>query len=108
VSSTAASDFKAAANSLMITRPLFASVYLFDVLKKYDLAHIIAACAPRPVYLRPVDGLRRACSEREVATALQPAGEAFSLSGADTNCFHIASLEDAQSIPTWLDEVFNH
>ena len=84
-----------------------ASVYLFDVLKKYDLAHVIAACAPRPVYLRPVDGLRRACSEREVEAALQPAGEAFSLSGADTNCFHIASLEDAQSIPTWLDEVFN-
>ena len=40
-----------------------ASVYLFDVLNHFDLAHVIAACAPRPVYLRPVDGYRKPCSE---------------------------------------------
>jgi len=82
-----------------------ASVYLFDVLKHFDMAHVIALCAPRPVYLHPVDGLRRACTEREVATALQPAREAFSLACANANCFKVATVVDEQSIPEWLDEV---
>ena len=85
-----------------------ASVYLFDVLRHFDLAHIIASCAPRPVYLRPVDGLRRACTEREVATALQPAREAFSLAGTGSNGFQVAIVQDEQSISKWLDAVLDH
>jgi hypothetical protein len=82
-----------------------ASVYLFDVLKQFDLAHVIAACAPRPVYFQPVDGWRRPCSEQQVAAALQPAKEAFSQSGARSNCFQVASLENQQSISKWLETV---
>jgi len=84
-----------------------ASVYLFDLLKKYDLAQVIAACAPRPVYLRPVDGWRRPCTKRVVTSALQTAVNAFSQAGADPNGFQIASLENARNIPMWLDEVLN-
>jgi cephalosporin-C deacetylase-like acetyl esterase len=85
-----------------------ASVYLFDVLKQFDLAHVIASCAPRPVYLSPVDGWRRPCTEGEVATALQPVREAFSLAGGCSNCFQVATLENEQSISKWLDSVLNH
>jgi len=84
-----------------------ASVYLFDVLRHFDLAHVIAACAPRPVYLRPVDGLRQACTKREVKYMLKPAREAFSHSNAAANCFKVATLEDEQSIPNWLDEALH-
>jgi len=82
-----------------------ASVYLFDVLKNYNLTHVIASCAPRPVYLRPVDGSRQACTEREVSTVLQPAREAFSLARTKADCFLVATTEDGKSIPNWLDEV---
>ncbi len=82
-----------------------ASVYLFDVLKHFDLARVIAACVPRPVYIHPVDGLRRACSERKVSIALKPARKAFSLARAKTNVFQVATAKDGQSIPKWLEEV---
>jgi cephalosporin-C deacetylase-like acetyl esterase len=82
-----------------------ASVYLFDVLKHFDLAHVMASCAPRPVYLRPVDGLRRKSTERDVASALRPARKAFRLAGANANYFQVAPLEAGQSIPKWLDDV---
>jgi cephalosporin-C deacetylase-like acetyl esterase len=82
-----------------------ASVYLFNVLKSFDLAHVIAACAPRPVYLHPVDGLRRTCSELEISIPLKPARDAYSLSHAKDNFFQISVAEKDQSIPKWLDEV---
>lgn len=85
-----------------------ASVYLFDVLNHFDLAHVIASCAPRPVYLRPIDGRRQPCTEPEVATSLQPAREAFSLAGVGSNWFQVATLENEQSISRWLDSVINH
>jgi cephalosporin-C deacetylase-like acetyl esterase len=85
-----------------------ASVYLFDVLKHFDLAHVLASCAPRPVYLRPVDGWRRACSAGEVEQALQPAKGAFSLAGARPDCLRVVSTENEQSISSWLDAVLNH
>jgi hypothetical protein len=84
-----------------------ASTYLFDVLNHFDLAHVIAACAPRPVYLGPVDGARQPCREQEVATRLQPAKEAFSLAGASANLFQVATVENELSIPKWLAKVFN-
>jgi hypothetical protein len=84
-----------------------ASVYLFNVLKHLDLAQVIAACAPRPVYIHPVDGLRRACSEGEVSIAFKPAREAFSLSRAKANFFQVGAAKNGQNIPKWLDEVLN-
>lgn len=84
-----------------------ASVYLFNVLNQLDLAHVIASCAPRPVYLRPVDGLRRLHPERETSAPLQPAREAFSLTGANANFFQVASQENESGIPKWLDEVLS-
>jgi cephalosporin-C deacetylase-like acetyl esterase len=84
-----------------------ASVYLFDVLRHFDLAHVIASCAPRPVYLSPVNGWRQTCTETEVAAALRPAREAFSLAGTETNGFQVATLENEQSIPNWLDEILH-
>jgi dienelactone hydrolase len=84
-----------------------ASVYLFDVLNHFDLAQVIASCAPRPVYLRPVDGRRQPCTEREVAAALRPAREAFTLAGVGSNWFKVATLKNMQSIPVWLDTVIN-
>jgi cephalosporin-C deacetylase-like acetyl esterase len=85
-----------------------ASIYLFDVLNHFDLAHVIASCAPRPVLLHPVDSWRRPCTERAVATALRPAREAFSLAGAYPNWFQVDPLDNEQSIPKWLDIVLNH
>lgn len=85
-----------------------ASIYLFDVLKKFDLVHVIASCAPRPVYLRPVDGWRRSCGENEVATMLQPAREAFSLAGAGPKEFWVGQVENEPCISKWLDAVLNH
>ena len=85
-----------------------ASVYLFDVLKHFDIAHVIAACAPRPVYFHPMDGYRQKCTKHAVATALQPAKEAFSLSCSTANDFQISTSEDVRRIPKWLDKVLNH
>lgn len=85
-----------------------ASVYLFDVLRHFDIAHVIAACAPRPVYLHPVDGFRRKCAKREAADALQPAKEAFSLCFANANNFQASTSEDVRRIPKWLKNVLNH
>jgi hypothetical protein len=82
-----------------------ASVYLFNVLKSFDLAHVIAACAPRPLYLHPVDGLRRTSLGREISIPLKPARDAYSLSHAKDNFFQISVAEKDQSIPKWLDEV---
>jgi hypothetical protein len=85
-----------------------ASAYLFNVLKQFDLAHVIASCAPRPVYIHPVDGRRRPCTKREVATALQPASEAFALAGASANFFRVASSKNEQNISKWLQTVLIH
>jgi len=84
-----------------------ASIYLFDVLRHFDLAHVIAACASRPVYLRPVDGYRQACTEEEVAPTFQMAKEAFSLVCTNHNFFHLATSEDDKNIPGWMDEVLS-
>ena len=84
-----------------------ASAYLFDVLNHFDLAHVIAACAPRPVYLRHVDGYQHACTEGEVTPALQPARDAFSLASASPICFLAACLGDERRISSWLYEVLN-
>jgi cephalosporin-C deacetylase-like acetyl esterase len=87
-----------------------ASTYLFDVLNQFDLAHVVAACAPRPVYLQPVDGWRRPCRPSEITAALQPARQAFALAGASSNELYIPTPEMANSLPQWLDNVldFNH
>ena len=85
-----------------------ASAYLFNVLKQFDLPHVIASCAPRPVFIHPVDGCRRPCTKREVATALQPASEAFALAGASANFFRVASSKNEQNISKWLQTVLIH
>jgi hypothetical protein len=82
-----------------------ASVYLFNVLRNYDLTHVIAVCAPRPVYLLPVDGCRQSCARSEVMDALLPASEAFSLSGVKKPCFKVAASADQREITQWLDTV---
>jgi cephalosporin-C deacetylase-like acetyl esterase len=81
-----------------------ASVFLFDVLNHFDLADVIASCAPRPVYLRPVDGFRRASHHQKVITALQPAKAVFSQYDAGASCLHIAAVETV-GISKWLDKV---
>lgn len=82
-----------------------ASVYLFDVLKHFDLAHVIAACAPRPVYLRPVDGFQQPCSDYEVVTALRTTREIFSLSGVGSRWFKVAASNKRRELIKWLDGV---
>lgn len=82
-----------------------ASVFLFDVLHHFDLAQVIGACAPRPVYLQPVDGLRQACTKHQVMSALKPASQAFLRAQAGAGYFKVATLENEQSIPGWLNEV---
>jgi len=82
-----------------------ASVYLFDVLRHFDLAHVIATCAPRPVYLRPVDGFRRSCSTAEVVTALRIAREVFSLSGVHARWFTVTKSTKMRELTKWLEDV---
>ena len=88
-----------------------ASAYLFDVLNRFDLAHVTAACAPRPVYLRPVDGWRRPCRPLEIAGALQPARQAFALAGAHADELYLPSSQMEGNPPAgsnltqWLDRV---
>jgi dienelactone hydrolase len=80
-----------------------ASVYLFDVLRQYDLAQVIDAIAPRPVYFLPVDGQRRECAQDRVLSTFMPAREAFSLSGAATDSFKVANAEGVNDLTAWLD-----
>ena len=84
-----------------------ASVYLFDVLRQYDLAQVIGAIAPRPVYFLPVDGQRRQCAQDRVLSAFRPAGAAFSLSGAATDSFKVANAEGVNDLTAWLDTVLD-
>jgi cephalosporin-C deacetylase-like acetyl esterase len=81
------------------------SVYLFDVLHHFDLAHVMAACAPRPVYLRPVDGQRQPTADSRTISELQPASRAFALAGAVPEWFTIDARKSTQSISQWLDKV---
>jgi len=85
-----------------------ASVYLFDVLKEFDLDHLIASIAPRPVYLRPVDGWRRPCTSSELDTSFRLAREAFSLTGACNEEFQVSSAGNMQSIFKWLHNILNN
>jgi cephalosporin-C deacetylase-like acetyl esterase len=85
-----------------------ASVYLFDVLNHFDLAHVMAACAPRPVYLRLVDGRRQPCEASRARSDLQPASSVFALAGAGVDRFYIDSRKSTQNIPQWLDTVLDH
>ena len=82
-----------------------ASVYLFDVLRHFDLAHVIAVCAPRPVYLCPVGACRQSCSGSEVTGALRPAREAYSLFGASKRWFKVTASADRRDSTHWLDFV---
>jgi cephalosporin-C deacetylase-like acetyl esterase len=82
-----------------------ASVYLFDVIRHFDLAHVIAACAPRPVYLRPVGGCRQSCPRSEVTGDLRPAREAYLLSGASKRWFKVTASADRRVLTNWLDFV---
>jgi cephalosporin-C deacetylase-like acetyl esterase len=82
-----------------------ASVYLFDILGHFDLSDVIAACAPRPVYLRPVDGRRRLRQAALVAAALWRASRAFGYSGAGRGGFRITSSRNHKDLIRWLDKV---
>jgi cephalosporin-C deacetylase-like acetyl esterase len=84
-----------------------ASVYLFDILKHLDLAHVIAACAPCPVYLQPVDGRRQPCVNSDIAVALQPAREAFALSGVSAETFKVSTSTKRRKLTKWLDLVLD-
>ena len=85
-----------------------ASVYLFDVLRQYDLAHVVAACAPRPVFLGPVDGWRRPCRSADLADVLQPAYQAFALAGARSSELYIPTAGSDSSVSQWLDAVLDY
>jgi cephalosporin-C deacetylase-like acetyl esterase len=84
-----------------------ASVYIFDMLRHYDLVHVIGACAPRPVYLHPVDGLRKECSQGDALPALKPAMEAFLHYNVPANYLMVAAGDDEKGISGWLDEVLH-
>ncbi len=82
-----------------------ASVYLFDVLKNFDISDVIAACAPRPVYLRPIDGQCRICNKRKVKNLLKSAKAVFAMADAKAARFHVSTHRDERSILTWLNKV---
>ena len=84
-----------------------AGVYLFDVLSHFDLVHVIASCAPRPVYLSPVNGKRKPVSRRVIKIALKTARIAYSLACAHADCLQITSLKHTRNIPDWLDRVLS-
>jgi cephalosporin-C deacetylase-like acetyl esterase len=70
VAATVAWEAPPSYRPLIVEKPGFPpSTYLFDVLGHFDLPHLMAALAPRPLLLAdPVDGRRRHMLAEEVAT----------------------------------------
>jgi cephalosporin-C deacetylase-like acetyl esterase len=85
-----------------------ASIYLFDVLRYFDLAYVIGSFAPRPVFIRPVNGHHQPCTRSEVAAALRPAREVFSMAGTAPNRFKVTITENQLAVPNWLDDVLEY
>jgi hypothetical protein len=55
--------------------------------------------------LHPADGYRQSLSKVEVSSALQPAVEAFSLSGANPQWFKVTTSPNSQGVTNWLNLV---
>lgn len=96
--------------SLIVERPGFpASVYLFDVLNHFDLPHLMAAVAPRPLLLAdPVDGERQYVSIGAATRACHWPRQVYTLLQADAG--HLQALArpekpaTPEAIAGWLQE----
>ncbi len=95
--------------SLIVERPDFpTSVYLFDVLSHFDVPQLMAAVAPRPLLLaEPVDGLRHAMPEDQVAAHLGWPRQIYTLQGSEAHLQTWAQPEmpaTPKRIAHWLQE----
>lgn len=82
-----------------------ASVYLFDVLKHFDVGQVIGAFAPRPVYFRPLDAYRQPCSRAAMMEAFFQAKKVFSTLKAPANYFLVDTSRRRKEISKWLNVV---
>ena len=70
-----------------------AGIFIPGVLKKFDLPHVAAAIAPRPLTIRqPVDAMKRPVSAWHSRDTYQFTAEAYRKAGAPER-FHIAERE---------------
>lgn len=106
IAGAAALDIPFSYKSLLNSGANFpASVYLFNVLNRFDMAHVAACCAPRPILLRTVDGNRHPQTKDHIRCEFEIATKTFELLGALPDCFRILSPEDNQPVSNWLDRV---
>ncbi len=105
VAGAIALDIPLSYTALLPSGALFpASVYLFDVLRHYDLPHVVAACAPRPVLIRPVDGFRRPCRVQECKVMLDLIARAYQLADAGAGAFGMLTIDSTESLSHWLSQ----
>jgi cephalosporin-C deacetylase-like acetyl esterase len=84
-----------------------ASIYLFDVLRLFDIPAVIGSLAPRPVYIRPQNGLHRPCTKSEAAATLLPARMAYTIARVHESHFKITSSKDQRRLLDWLGLVLD-
>jgi dienelactone hydrolase len=92
--------------SLIMEDPVYPpSVFLFDVLRRFDLPELTAAIAPRSTIIaNACDGRGQALSDEQVLEAYQCAREAYCRLGMP-ELFHIlagASAENRSKVCDWL------
>ena len=85
------------------------SVYLFDVLRHFDLPELMASVAPRPLLIvDPVDGLRNRLPPDEAEARCRAPMEAFAKLETGSKGFQVlagdTSPTDIGAMVTWLKE----
>jgi cephalosporin-C deacetylase-like acetyl esterase len=99
--------------SLIVEQPGFpASLYLFDVLNQFDLPHLMAGLAPRPLLVAdPVDGERCHMTDEEVKDYSQWPRQVYAALKAPPNTFQVfANLKKPTTpgeIADWLRETLS-
>jgi cephalosporin-C deacetylase-like acetyl esterase len=107
---TVAWETPASYKYMIVERPSFPpSTFLFDVLNHFDLPHLMAAIAPRPLLLAdPVDGERQHLLAEGLEQACQLPHQVYSLLHTDEGCFQVFAGPDDQVTPEtiahWLQE----
>jgi hypothetical protein len=94
--------------SLIIERPDFPpSLFLFDVLRHFDLPELMATLAPRPLLLAdPVDGRRQPLAQDRATRLCAPVAESYSHLEAHTRRWQVVADPDKpcrpEEIAQWL------
>lgn len=85
-----------------------ASLYLFNVLKYYDLPQLMSLIAPRPLFLvNPIDGTRAYLHEKEVSLICQWPCQIYSVLESADQFSRASSLEDTHEVARSIANFFS-